>query len=94
MEIDINELLMSSSSSSSNEELDEIVNHREVRVRCPYRMIQRSKVEWNDDVDFRKYFRMNKNAFLRLLDLVRDDIDGNPDRLVYHFISLINFIIY
>lgn len=76
--MEINALLMSSSSSDEDEEVD----RREVRIRRPYRMMQRVNVECYDDVDFRKYFRMNKNAFFRLLDLVRDDIDGDPTRWV------------
>lgn len=78
MDIDIDGLLMSSSSSSSDEE-EEV--QRRVNRR-PYRMMERAKVDHYDDVDFRKYFRLNKNAFHRLLNLVHDDIEGNPARCV------------
>lgn len=79
MEIDT--ILMSSSSSSSSDE-DEEAGRRQVHIRRPYRMMKRAKIECFDDVDFRKYFRINKNAFSRLLDLVRDDIEGDPNRWV------------
>lgn len=84
---------MSSSSSSSSSDEDDEVGRRDVHIRRPYRMMQRAKIEHYDDVDFRKYYRMNKNAFCRLLHLVRDDIDGNPARLVsFYFANTFHFI--
>ena len=91
---------MSSSSSSSSSDEDDEVGRREVRIRRPYRMMQRAKMKHYDDVDFRKYYRMKKSAFCRLLDLVREDIHGNPARLVsfcfaysFHFIYTTEHII-
>lgn len=93
MRIIIDALLMSSSSSSSSSDEDDEVGNREVRIRRPYRIMQRAKIEYYDDVDFRKYFRTKKNSFCRLLDLVRDDIDGNPARLVsFYFANAFYFI--
>lgn len=48
--------------------------------RQPYRMVSRRTVNDFSDVDFRKYFRLQKDSFGVLLDLVRADIDGDPTR--------------
>lgn len=63
---------------SSEEDEDGI--ERPVRVRRSYRMLERSTVDDYDDVDFRKYFRLSKNAFWHVHGIVRDVLEGDLRR--------------
>lgn len=75
---EIDDMLMSSTSSSEAEADERQVRHA---VRRPYRTYRRSKVDDYDDVDFRKYFRLHKEAFWRLHAMVRNSIDGDSHGL-------------
>lgn len=50
------------------------------RVRRSYRMLARSTVDEYDDVDFRRYFRLSKNAFWYVHSLVRVAVEGDLRR--------------
>lgn len=74
---EMDEMLMSSSSESEDE------GARQPTGRRYYRTFIRAKVEDFDNVEFRRYFRLNKDAFWRLHSLVHDSIDGDRRRLVH-----------
>lgn len=78
---EIDEMLMSS--SSEDELLEELAQQQMVIQRPPrrmYRMYTRACVDNYDDVDFRKYFRLKKEAFWRLHSMVRQHSDGDRRR--------------
>lgn len=84
---DIDEMVMSSTSTSEEEDM----RHVEHAVRRPYRTYCRAQVDDFDDVDFRKYFRLNKDAFWRLYAMVHDGIDGDHRRYIHMFNSILLF---
>lgn len=77
-------MLMSSSSSSSEDEFLEMLTRQQMVNQRPlrrmYRMYTRACVDDYDDVDFRKYFRLQKEAFWRLHSMVRQELDGDNRR--------------
>lgn len=76
---EIDDMLMSPLPSSSEDEIEV-----EVRpARRPYRTYDRAAVQDYDDVDFRKYFRLNKAAFWRLHGIVRETIEGDGRRYAF-----------
>lgn len=81
---EIDEMVLSSSSSSAEDEFlgmlaqQHMVNRRPPRRK--YRMYTRACVVDYDDVNFRKYFRLKKEAFWRLHSMVRQELDGDRRR--------------
>lgn len=78
---EINEWVMSS------EEEDDFVGEAERRVarladRRPYRTLERSSVDDFDDVEFKRYFRLNKETFWKLHNMIEARIDGDVRRCV------------
>lgn len=75
---EVDEMMMSSSSSSE----EEYVRNVQSVMRRKYRNFARARVDDFDEVDFRKYFRLNKETFWRLHAMVRDSIEGDLRRYV------------
>lgn len=69
---EIEEMLLSSSSDDEDD-------HR-MFVRREYSLFERKTADSFDDVDFHKYFRVTKDAFRRLHQLVGANLNGNPVR--------------
>lgn len=80
---EINDMLMTSSSSEGEHDVEQVA-----RLRRPYRMFDRNTVDKFDDVDFHKYFRITKNVFWRLHDMIRVDIDGDRRRFAHSSVFL------
>ena len=79
---EINEMVMSSSSEDDAEIFEEQETRNQRSPRPQYRMSRRACVADYDDIDFRKYFRLKKEAFWRLHSMVVQDLDGNRRRYV------------
>lgn len=84
---DVERLLKSEEEIDSDSDSDEGNSGSQ---RRQYKMAKRIQVDCWDDYDFNYRFRMSKTTFVRVLEMVRSDLEHiNPryEYIRYHFIA-------